>query len=834
MANKSYFKISFLLLVILSDIYISFGQEISILNYSTNATDQVLLEVNSTSNHYYILKVKHSIDSSFDTPASMFLGNSGTTKISEPLGKYPLSHYKVLEHLIDAPFDTDGDGIDDIMEYKNIPNQSPLNAASSINFEDGTVAINNFETFEALSLKKDFVQWSEFLNNKTFVKFIIDFSINQLYFIHTSNHNLHEDFAKAIDIDFIGDQIAKGQIIYHPTSISNSGALGTYAFNYSNGKPKDFDVVQNTHEFLAANMPFLENNLSYFVTEMSRDKYEQDKFQFQNSRVSVLLEEDVYNGIDYWGLNQTEGFGFFRRMTLEEIPNPKDIVLYETLPNSLPRVAGIMTSVIQTPLSHVNIRAIQNNIPNAFIRNPLSIDSISNLLDQYVYYKVEEENYILREATLEEVNNWFDDIRPEQEQNPPLNLEYKSILSLHEIDFKMYDGFGAKCSNIATMHNFNFPENTIPNGYGVPFFFYQEFIKHNNFFEVINSMLDNSKFIVDRSIRDEMLKDLRKRIKEADMPDWMMSELTKMHSSFPEGTSIRCRSSSNNEDLPGFNGAGLYDSKTQHPDEGHISKSIKQVYASLWNLRAFEEREFHRINHFVASMGVLCHPNYSNEKANGVGVSTDPLYETNNTFYLNTQLGEDLITNPDSNSIPEEILLEQIPSNENGYQVLQYSNLVADNTTIMSEENLDKMRDYLTIIHNEFEHLYKAENNKNFAMDIEYKITAKNQLIIKQARPWVYYTLTKDTLFNDEDIDLMVSPNPAQKDITVQCSNCELYALTIINIWGETFFDKAISNLDDAKINLTIEGWPAGIYLLYGFTKNDFIPYTKKFIKINN
>ena len=71
-----------------------------------------------------------------------------------------------------------------------------------------------------------------------------------------------------------------------------------------------------------------------------------------------------------------------------------------------------------------------------------------------------------------------------------------------------------------------------------------------------------------------------------------------MHATFPEGTSLRYRSSTNNEDLPNFNGAGLYDSKTQHPEETEedgISKSLKQVYASLWNSRAFIERDFHRM-----------------------------------------------------------------------------------------------------------------------------------------------------------------------------------------------------------------------------------------------
>ena len=54
---------------------------------------------------------------------------------------------------------------------------------------------------------------------------------------------------------------------------------------------------------------------------------------------------------------------------------------------------------------------------------------------------------------------------------------------------------------------------------------------------------------------------------------------------------VRFRSSSNVDDAIEFNGAGLYDSFTHHPDEGHLSMSILQVFASLWNFRAYEERE---------------------------------------------------------------------------------------------------------------------------------------------------------------------------------------------------------------------------------------------------
>ena len=203
--------------------------------------------------------------------------------------------------------------------------------------------------------------------------------------------------------------------------------------------------------------------------------------------------------------------------------------------------------------------------------------------------------------------------------------------------------FGAKCANVATMRTFGFPTPTIPNGFGVPFYFYDEFMKHNDFYNqrkwwptLCSSMT---------SISKAALRILEKISKPQACPNgcWFLQS---MHDAFPVGTAVGVVQAPTMKTY-GF-GAGLYTSKTQHTDEGHISKSIKQVYASMWNFRAFEERDFYRVDHFVAAMGVLCHQILM-MKNNGVGVTIDPIYDTDSTFYLNTQIGESLITNPDPN-----------------------------------------------------------------------------------------------------------------------------------------------------------------------------------------
>ena len=245
---------------------------------------------------------------------------------------------------------------------------------------------------------------------------------------------------------------------------------------------------------------------------------------------------------------------------------------------------------------------------------------------------------------------------------------------------------------------------------------------------------------------------LRDDIKDAVTPQWIVDALTEMHASFPEGTSLRYRSSTNNEDLPGFNGAGLYDSKTQDPDETEedgIDKSLKGVFASLWTFRAFTEREFHRIDHLAAAMGVLVHPNYKDELANGVAVSsdlTDPVYGLDDWYYVNTQVGEDLVTNPEPHSVPEEILLYP-----GGYLVLSTSNLVEPGELLLSDGHLAQLHEHLGAIHDHFEGLYQPGPDEPFAMEIEFKITAENILAIKQARPWVFGATPVTTTTDHDD-----------------------------------------------------------------------------------
>jgi len=813
------------------------AQGVPITDYQITELGQAELTIDAQSGSYYVLWVRIADTEPYRYPMSMKLGVDGELTLTEPLSAYPESHYEVRQYSRSAPADVDGDGVDDLTEYNGGGPLAVFNAAEVIDPSDGYIELETFENFKELAITRDRVQWSEFLNGKGFTKFLIidvDTDHPKIYFLQGSKHALHRDFAEAIGIEHIEDHQSKGQVIYHPEVISANGTAGAFTFTFSNGHGRSFDDVQRTYQLLAANMPFTDNNLSYYITDNNDDEYERDRSLYDASRITVLFESVVDAELVYLALNQSESYGLLRVMDLDEVPGQKEIVIYDALPSSLPRVGGIITSYIQAPLSHVNLRAIQDAVPNAYIKEPLEVDSIVALVGKYVYLRVDADGYYIREAQLAEVNDWYKDLRPTETQIPPLNLDYKDILPLTEIEFGMADGFGAKATNVAVLLSLGFPDGTTPEGFGVPFYFYREFMEYNGFFDQAREMIADPDFLVDREYRSDLLKDFRDDIEEADMPQWMLDELEHMHRTWPTSQSIRCRSSTNNEDLPGFNGAGLYTSKTQKPSEGHIKKSIREIYASLWNLRAFDEREFYRVDHMLASMGVLCHPNYKDEKVNGVGVTSDPIYQTDETFYLNSQLGEELITDPSATAIPEEILLDRVSISGSDFVILQYSNLASRDSLLMGEEYLDDLRDYMVRIHDEFEILYEAQGEESFAMDIEYKITAEDQLIIKQARPWASYMPTIIDTSVLAGRSQLLFPNPTLDRITMRCVDCDYQELYVTTASGQVVLQKLydLEQIGPRDYDLPVNDLSAGVYFLSGIDTDGRILFLGRFMKL--
>ena len=690
----------------------------------------VPIVVESTTSDYFVLYVQHDVDedTSIDLPVLIEKGAADTTTLAENVEALPKERYRVEKYQIANPADIDGDCIDDMTELQNLGEKNPLNPAAAIALSDGAVAIPDRNTFETLAVSGRYVK---------FAVFGADTDRPHIYFINTKTYTYHGGFQQAltalgIEESRAGDRF-NGLLTFHPELQSADGSPGLYSIWIYRAEP--FAVNNLFYTLFAANMPLLEDDFAFHLREQLQLAY-RDTSLYEESRMHLLLDGDVAPEGDFVPMNKAVGYGLLRSMDLEDSPNPRDVVIYEALPNELSRVAGIITTVAQTPLSHVNLRAVQDGVPNAFIRGALDKPDINALIGHYVQYTVTADGYTIRAATKAEIDNHYASSRPATAQTPQRDLSVTEITSLRWIGFDDWDAFGVKAANVAVLRALDFPEGTVPDGFAIPFYFYDEFMKHNGFYDDIREMLADPDFQSDFDTQESELKKLRKAIKKAETPQWIIDAIVEMNQGFPEGINRRYRSSTNNEDLPGFSGAGLYDSKSQKPseDEEDLAKSLKEVYASLWNFRAFVERDFHRIDHLAAAMGILVHPSYQDEKVNGVAVSFDLIAGRFDYYYVNSQIGEDLVTNPEALSVPEEVLLDIY----GGTILLGASNQVAPGQRLMSDDQLLLLRDHLFVIHHRFKRLYQPAADDPFAMEIEFKITSENKLAIKQARPWVF------------------------------------------------------------------------------------------------
>ena len=623
--------------------------------------------------------------------------------------------------------------------------------------EDGATAIPDRRVFEVLAHRDD-VPGALGVREVKYLVAAVDTNRPTVFFLNTNKHNFHYVFARDVlkvqltngefnRVTYFTDErrFLAGTILAHDTFKHADGSTGLYAVEFWPTDPVKVNFAAMAFELVNAAMPFARHQLAYHPSGVVQEElFESQRSEFELRNVRVVSTDRIFTNITYSPLNLGTGFGKVRVFDGSS-PQPvsiTNIVVFKTLPNDLSHVAGVLSEEPQTPLSHVNLRAKQNDTPNAYLRAAATDPRIAPHVDSIVRYEVAADDISIRAATAAEMEEFLEKQRPDKPQFPPRDLTRTEIVDLDGAGHTDLTSIGAKAANVAELRRVLSPE-IVPHGYGVPFYFYDGFMTKNGLYEEIRDLIKGDKFARCEDVREKRLADIRKKIKRAKMPRKLREALGEMQARFPAGTGLRCRSSTNNEDLKDFNGAGLYDSFTHRPDEGHVEQTVKQVWASLWNRRAFEERHFYRIDHFHTAMAVLVHPNFDDEIANGVALTKNVYFPDFKGFYVNVQVGESLVTNPDPNAIPDELLImEDVDQSTPGNPVyetirIRRSSLVEPGKSVLTDSQLRLLTRQMELIQDHFKKVYRAENDQAFAMDLEFKIDRREQLTIKQARPWV-------------------------------------------------------------------------------------------------
>lgn len=249
-------------------------------------------------------------------------------------------------------------------------------------------------------------------------------------------------------------------------------------------------------------------------------------------------------------------------------------------------------------------------------------------------------------------------------------------------------------------------------------------------------MLDSAEFWSDALIKTKILNELQDSIKHCPVDTSLLRLVNDKVKDIQGYKNIRFRSSTNAEDLEGFNGAGLYDSYTGIPGDKDktIEKAIRKVWASLWNLRAFEEREYFKIDQKNVAMGILVHRSFPTEEANGVVITKNLYNQYNEAYTINVQVGEISIVIPTENYLPDQVIFYLYDSSNNTIEYTSHSTVPGmEGKTVMTVDELKELKKYCQAISNH----YCILNFECKTLDIEFKVDLVNGLrkvYIKQAR----------------------------------------------------------------------------------------------------
>ncbi len=433
-------------------------------------------------------------------------------------------------------------------------------------------------------------------------------------------------------------------------------------------------------------------------------------------------------------LNEGTAVGKLRYVQEGETPyhNFKDIVVFEKLPKRVPPVNGIVTLTPQTPLSHVNLLAKNRGTVNIYATEMQDIPGLKRHMGKLVKLECKGDKVSISAINQADAEQFWSTQQKPALTLPPPNVDEKELILFDTKGVPaVVNVIGAKASNYALLQKHC--KGYVKPGAAIPFYYYFEAIEQCGAAAMIDTLYKRKKLLTPEQIADR-LSEIRTAIKAHSLNETLITKLLQYFQNAPQSNRFRLRSSTNCEDLPEFNGAGLYLSKGYNVSDSKdkLIKKILQVYASLWTLTAFEEREFYQIDHTRAGMAILIHEAFPNEYANGVALT---IPDNNSVaLYINSQYGNALVTNPENGQVPESILFPSLTNSS--YEVSSKSNIAP----VFTQEDMQPLLLELQSISAKIHQLLTDRvigTDVSFGVDIEFKVmevAKKRHLYIKQAR----------------------------------------------------------------------------------------------------
>lgn len=451
----------------------------------------------------------------------------------------------------------------------------------------------------------------------------------------------------------------------------------------------------------------------------------------------------------------------------------QDIVVFDEVPLALEGVLGAaITGQRQDLLSHLNVLSAQRGTPNLFVVD--AIEAFRAREGELVRLEAQPVGYTLTPATEADAQAHWEQQRPRVELPSPAQLDHVGLDAFAAIPIDTAEAratararFGAKTVGLAILSDLLEGRQDTA-GLGVPFHYYDELMTTNawevdtgsgpqtlTYADTIAAWLADDAFRTDATVRRDRLAALRDEMEAHAVvsPALVQALRERIIEEFGSDTvMVRTRSSSNAEDTPEFNGAGLYESTSacaadsfaegplaaslcdasQEPRP--LERGLVRVWASLWSFGAFEERDYYGIDHTEVAMGVAISRRYEGERVNGVAFTGDPIDPRQQRYTVNAQLGEVDVVSPTPGVTAELSYLTVEAGAVVAIERAVASTLVPPGETILSDAELRELGAVMAELAARYPVDGVATGAEPPILDLEFKMTSDDALEIKQIR----------------------------------------------------------------------------------------------------
>lgn len=575
------------------------------------------------------------------------------------------------------------------------------------------------------------------------------------------------------------------------------------------------------------------NNLA-FVAYGTQQTITSITTQTETLKIKLMTVDQVYSGISYIPMNLGKTYGILKFIdTKDQMDDltPQDIAVFRELPLDLSVVAGVITTVVQDAGAHVNLKSKERNTPNMVMKDIAKLKEWRELYNnQFVEMSVENEQPVLKPAEKSVVEQFHADKEAAKPKSKIKNGPATEILLFDSLANKLSplqlinssDSYGGKASKLPLLaHNQisgigsqlqkNLGYRLTPMGFSIPIKYYFDFVKANPTLDKeLNDLKDREMSLnglkpPSPKERAAIVSKIQDMFYTATIPEALFSQLKSMADALKQQVAdtypksplkkVKVRSSSNAEDIPQFDGAGLHSSfgakidkvgeadtecRIKVSQDGVATKeemkpesiacAIKGVYASLWNKRAIEERNFARIDQHSAGMALAVNASYDfRDDSEGVDEIGNAVLVTrvinSNGVYgyrLSLNVDENLVTNPTPDTQSEIVIAsflglqpEQDPQEKQNKKeepklsFLQFAKPVPGQETLKKALFNENVYKTLIRVARSVELSYCKNNPKYYkgdcawitadlerpnSLDMEFKIYSNGEVLLKQVR----------------------------------------------------------------------------------------------------